>query len=187
MNPLQSSPMQDLYPNADYQPAHSSNYRKGRKTKPRMVVIHITSGRGRAQPVADMWKKPKHGSSAHFVIGQDGTIIQAVKLSDTAWHASNANAYSVGIEHCAREPGEFNRGKPNAPKDPGLPPSLTQYLASAKLVVWLCRELGVAPIRENIQGHCEVDLITSHTGCPNAIWDWDGFMKLVEQESQSSC
>jgi len=169
------------YPKARFQAADPSNYRAGRKTPVTLIVIHITSGRERAQPVADMWTNEKHhGSSAHCVIDQDGSIIQGIRFTDTAWHASNANAYSIGIEHCAREPGEFTRTthKPDA----GLPVSEAQYQSSAVMVAWICKGLGLQPTRDSIKGHCEVDVVTTHTGCPNSIWDWDHYMALVQAE-----
>ena len=163
------------YPLARWVPADESNYRKGRKDDVSAIVIHITSGHPNALPVAQMWQQVSHKSSAHFVIGQDGTVIQAIDTEDTAWHAHNANSSSVGIEHCAREPHES--GFPQG--DPGLPPSLALYQASAQLVAWLLKQYGLPCDRDHVKGHCEIDTITTHTGCPNSVWDWDSYMALV--------
>src|SRR4029077_11944770 len=126
-----------------------------------LVIVHCTDGHERAQPVAEMWSDPVIGndgkprpSSAHFVVGQQGEVFQAVRLVDTAWHAHAVNALSVGVEHCARTPGELS--KPGY-ADPGLPPSDALYAASAKLVAWLCVQLGVTPSRVCIMGHAEAD------------------------------
>jgi N-acetyl-anhydromuramyl-L-alanine amidase AmpD len=165
-------------PFAKWIPADPSNYRKGRKAHVSLVVIHITSGHAHALPVAQMWQGTGHKSSAHFVIDQDGSIIQAIDTEDTAWHASNANSYAVGIEHCAREPNE-----PAFPKgDPGLPVSDAIYASSAKLCAWLLKQYKLQPNRDHVKGHCEVDTVTSHTGCPNSIWDWDRYMVMVQAE-----
>lgn len=175
--------MKTRYPNAKWMPADPSNYRKGRKANVSLVVIHITSGREHALPVAQMWQGANHKSSAHFVIDQDGSVIQAIDTEDTAWHASNANSYAIGIEHCAREPGEFTRttGKP----DPGLPVSDAIYASSAKLTAWLLKQYGLPADRDHVKGHCEVDTVTTHTGCPNSIWDWDRYMPMVQAELSS--
>src|SRR5271168_4489565 len=128
-----------------------------------------------------MWQQPGHGSSAHFVIDQDGSILQCVNLSDSAYHAHARNIVSVGVEHCARSPGELS------PDDPGLPVSNAQYASSAKLVAWLCNLGSFAPTRENIMGHAEADLKTTHADCPTGVaggWDWDAFMLLVQDEFQ---
>ena len=146
--------MKTRYPNAKWMAADPSNYRKGRKASVSLVVIHITSGRSKALPVAQMWQKAGHKSSAHFVIDQDGSIIQAIDTEDTAWHASNANSYAVGIEHCAREPNE-----PGFPKgDPGLPVSDAIYASSAKLTAWLLKQYGLPADRDHAHRLPELDL-----------------------------
>lgn len=142
-----------------------------------LVVIHITSGHADPYGTASMWQKPDHGSSAHFVIGQSGKILQCVPLRFAAQHAHAANARSVGVEHCAREPREFG------PTDPGLPPSPELYEASAKLVAYLCKAAGLPPTRDTIKGHAEADPQTTHTGCPDsAPWIWSYYMQLVDDE-----
>lgn len=140
-----------------------------------LIVIHITSGHPDAHGTAEMWQKPFHGSSAHFVIGQDGTAIQCVALRFAAQHAHDANGRSVGIEHSAREPREFG------PADPGLRPSDALYEASARLVAYLLKAAGLPVDREHVKGHAEADPKTKHTGCPNAAgWDWPRYMARVQ-------
>jgi N-acetyl-anhydromuramyl-L-alanine amidase AmpD len=158
--------------------ADPTNYRTAARAGYARIIIHITSGRANPVPVAQMWQEPHHGTSAHFVIGQDGTVLQCVRLKDVAEHAHDANADSVGIEHCAREPKEFG------PQDPGLPVSDSQYRASAKLVAYLLIAAGLQASRMTVLGHCEADKKTTHSGCPNAIWDWDKYMGLVQEEVQ---
>lgn len=98
---------------------------------------------------------------------------------DVAWHATTPNRNSIGIEHCARSPGEFTRQiPPGTPPDPGLPVTPGQYAASAKLVAWLCQQFDFPVDRDHIKGHCEAAK-TDHDDCPNRIWDWPGYMTLV--------
>ncbi len=166
--------MIEHYPGAIWVPAHSSNYRPADRLGFSRIVIHCTDGRPHADPVAKMWQEPKHGSSAHFVIGQDGKVIQAVSLADVAYHAHGANSASCGIEHCARTPGELSK------EDPGLPPSEAQYAASAALVAWLCGAFRLKANRQTIQGHAEADPATTHTRCPDGCgWDWARYMALL--------
>lgn len=164
------------YPGAKWVPADPTNYRRAGREKPYLIVIHITDGHANAEPVAEMWQQPRHGSSAHFVVGQDGTVIQSVAIGNVAWHAHWANTDSIGIEHCARTPREWGRG------DLGLPPSDALYRASARLVAWLCRQYGIQPTRVAILGHAEADTKTTHTLCPIGNWDWATYMKLVSEE-----
>ena len=166
--------MIEHYPGASWVPAHPSNYRAGRRKPVSRVVIHCTDGRERAAPVAAMWQEAGHGSSAHFVVGQRGEVIQSVSLADVAWHAHAANGVSIGVEHCARTPGELG------PQDPGLPPTVAQYASSAALVAWLCGVYGLPPDRHTIQGHAEIDPATTHRRCPDGCgWDWSRYMGLV--------
>lgn len=150
------------YPGASWIPADPSNYRKGPRALYERIVIHCTDGHAEALPVAEMWQEPYHASSAHFVIGQDGTVIQCVGIRDTAFHAHQANGTSVGVEHCCRTPGELGK------TDPGLPPSELLLQAGAKLVAWLCHHANLNPNRLTIMGHAEADKATTHTGCPTS-------------------
>jgi hypothetical protein len=48
----------------------------------------------------DSWfHNPQAQASAHFGVGNDGTVFQWVDTSDTAWHCGNGNGYTIGIEH----------------------------------------------------------------------------------------
>lgn len=167
------------YPGALWLPAHESNYLQRDRPLANIafIVIHITDGHEKAVPVAKMWQEPGHGSSAHFVVGQSGEVVQSVAITDVAYHAHAANKFSIGIEHCARTPKELS------PLDPGLPVSRVQYAASATLVKWLCALIEQPVSRDVIRGHCEIDRKTTHKDCPNAIWDWAYYMSLLEQPS----
>ena len=166
-----------LYPKARFVPADRTNYKAEIRDSFSKIIVHITDGHGEADAVAEMWQQPNHKSSAHFVIGQDGTVIQAVALNDVAWHAHSQNGTSVGIEHCARSPHELG------PSDLGLPLSDAQYQASAELVAWLCNEVNLPVDRDHIQGHAEADPQTTHEDCPEGVcggWDWDRYMELID-------
>lgn len=162
------------YPLAIFVPAASSNYRRGRARKIRRVVIHITDGRANAWPVAQMFQehldKPR---SSHFIVGQDTTVLQSVRLADTAWHAGTANPDSIGIENCARSPKELG------PADLGLKPTLGQYQRCAELVVWCLKTYGIPCDREHVLGHAEADPKTTHKDCPTGAWDWAVFWPMV--------
>ncbi len=130
----------------------------------RQIVLHATDGHGSADRTAAYFASGAEGrnASAHFVIGQDATVIQCVKLADVAYHAHTANSSSIGIEHCARTPGEFGHD------DPGMPPTTVQLQASAKLIAWLCARLEIPCDRAHVRGHREADPDTTHTGCPTS-------------------
>jgi N-acetyl-anhydromuramyl-L-alanine amidase AmpD/V8-like Glu-specific endopeptidase len=155
------------YPQASrFVAAHSGNFRT--VSSPRTInriVIHITDGGANINGPISWFQNPQARVSAHYVVGQDGEVVQMVRHNDVAWHASSANADSIGIEHVANTR--------------GLRPTEKEYRASASLVSWLCDALGIPKDREHILGHSEADPNTKHTACPNAVWDWDSYMNLV--------
>lgn len=176
------------YPGAGrYVAAHANNFRRGRRrgTVVDRIVVHITAG---AESIEGTLRWFQDGNrvnartgrpirtSSHYVIGRDGEVVQMVRNADTAHHASNANARSIGIEHCANKPSRRNR------RD--LPPTMAQYQASAHLVAWLCAQYGLPIDRTHIVGHREADSITDHD-CPTSYWDWDTYMQCVQLAAQA--
>lgn len=152
------------YPGAQWLPAAPSAFRRGRAGKPVVkIILHVTDGHPAASGTAQMFAATGCRTSAHFVVGQAGEIIQCVALDDTAMHAHAANGYSVGIEHAARSPREWS------PTDPGLPLSERQIEASAALVQWLCDRYQLPRDRSVIQGHAEADPLTDHSDCPTGV------------------
>jgi N-acetyl-anhydromuramyl-L-alanine amidase AmpD len=155
------------YPQASrFEPADSGNYRavSGTRTINR-VVIHITDGGSKINGTIGWFKSPAAKVSSHYVVGQDGEVVQMVKHNDVAWHASSANGDSIGIEHVANTK--------------GLKPTPVQYCASAALANWLCNQFNIPLDRTHVLGHSEADPKTTHSGCPNAVWDWNYYMGMV--------
>jgi len=146
-------------------PASTSNYRVATGRTIERIVIHITDGGPRSAGTISWFRDPAAKASAHYVIGQDGEVVQMVRHADVAWHAHKANGDSIGIEHVANTR--------------GLQPTTAQYEASARLVGWLCDHYGIPIDRDHILGHSEADSKTSHSDCPNAVWDWDRYLPLV--------
>jgi N-acetyl-anhydromuramyl-L-alanine amidase AmpD len=155
------------YPQASrFVPAATSNYRKSSSARTiSRIVIHITDGGSKISGPVSWFQNPKAQVSAHYIVGQDGEVVQMVPHNDVAWHARSANADSIGIEHVANTK--------------GLMPTGAEYCASAALVNWLCTQYGIPMDRTHILGHSEADTSTTHTGCPNAVWDWNYYMSMV--------
>jgi hypothetical protein len=164
-------PQPEYPPATRFEPAAPGNFET--RKKPRTVdriVIHITDATTTGSTVS-WFQNTKARVSAHFVVGQDGEVVQMVRLADVAYHAKGANTRSIGIEHVAKAPSGSSAG---------LHPSPAQYAASAKLVRWLCDRLGIPVDRDHILGHAEI-VKTDHTGCPNSVWDWDAYLGLLSQ------
>jgi V8-like Glu-specific endopeptidase len=172
------------YPGASrFVAAHPRNFRAGRRRGAVIdrIVIHITAGGPRIDGTIHWFqdgerRDPATGrqagpSSAHYIVGRDGEIVQMVRNADTAYHASSANGRSIGIEHNANKPYRLNR------RD--LPPTMEQYQASAHLVAWLAAQYGIPLDRTHIVGHVEATPGDGHD-CPSSYWDWDAYMQCVQ-------
>ena len=83
----------------------SPNFTARKSRKIRYVIIHYT-GMRTAQASIKRLKSRKHQVSCHYLIDNNGEIVQMVKDQDIAWHAGvsywdgkrNINNNSIGIE-----------------------------------------------------------------------------------------
>lgn len=150
-------------------------------TKIDRIVIHITDAPTTSSTV-NHFSAAGAQASAHYLVGQDGEIVQFVSEADTAWHARGANRRSIGIEHVAIKSGgvDYPRRDGTMQHYDALPPTQLQYEQSALLVSHLCDKYGIPKTRANIIGHNEADTNTTHTSCPVGNWNWDYFMRIVE-------
>jgi N-acetyl-anhydromuramyl-L-alanine amidase AmpD len=171
-----STPKGDGYPLATWIPAHADRFRVMASRNIRQIVLHCTDGGAVAAAVTarnafggpryfenGVWKS----QSAHYIVGRAGEVVQTVLHKDMAFHANNASTSTIGVEHNAREP-----------QDKKL--AGAQYLASARLVLWLCGRLGLPPTRDVIVGHSEADPVTSHSTCPQRVLNWDTYMAAID-------
>ena len=84
------------WPNTKIELINPGCYRKSRrKRKINMAVTHfdVCTSASACKRVLE-----KRGISTHFIIDNDGAILQLVDTNDTAWHAGKGNKYSVGID-----------------------------------------------------------------------------------------
>ncbi|MFM0631241.1 N-acetylmuramoyl-L-alanine amidase [Paraburkholderia xenovorans] len=145
------------------------------------IVIHVTDAPSTSSTV-NTFTHPGARVSSHYLVGQDGEVIQFVQENDIAFHAHGANGDSIGIEHVAiqRAGATYKRSDGSSLHFNHLPPTDAQYCASAALVTYLCDKYGLTPDRLHILGHAEVDPSTDHKACPSgADWDWDHYIRLV--------
>ncbi|RST85970.1 N-acetylmuramoyl-L-alanine amidase [Aquibium carbonis] len=117
---------------------------------PDMIVLHYTgmaSGEG-----AESWLcNPESEVSSHYLVHEDGRIVQMVRESDRAWHAGHSswkgetdiNSRSIGIEIV--NPGHF-LGYPDFPD--------VQIEAVIALCAGVSARHGIA--RERILAHSDV-------------------------------
>ncbi len=130
-----------------------------------MLLLHYT-GMETAQAAIEIMQKPEAEVSCHYVVLEDGGIVQMVAEENRAWHAgrsmwegeSDTNSRSIGIEIV--NPGHSG----------GLPPYPEAQMAA---VVELCRDiLSRHPIRaDRVLAHSDVAPARKHDPGENFPWE----------------
>lgn len=105
----------------------SPNYTAGRTQAISKVIIHWIVGN--LASADSQFKNPASGVSAHYGV-EDGTIHQYVAENNTAWHAKQANPFSIGIEHSAA---------------PDRPASDATYDTTSTLIAQICKRYNLNP------------------------------------------
>ncbi len=85
----------------------SPNYYPGRTDNIKYIVIHHwddPAKKPQLEGVISHLRNPKVEVAAHYVVS-DKRVVQLVKEADTAWHAIQANPYTIGIEVDPNAPG----------------------------------------------------------------------------------
>ena len=78
----------------EFVPSPNKSSRRGQK--PSHIVIHAMQGSYKGS--ISWMSNRKSGVSAHYLISKSGEVTQMVRDTDKAWHANNANRWTVGIE-----------------------------------------------------------------------------------------
>ena len=147
---------------------------------PKWLILHKTAGFQTAQQVAEYFQSGSNGLevSAHYVVGQDGTVVQCVSESDGAgangvleaghdsWWFGNPNLVTYSIEHV------------DPSSDNSTPLTAAQQTASFELIHAICTRHNIpmraADANGGITGHYSIDPL-SRARCPgnypwNALW-----------------
>lgn len=138
--------------------------------KPTHVVLHGTAGGSSAQGIANYFATSTVQASAHFIIGQDGAIVQGISADDAAWGNGildhprlpfpanvNPNLYTVSVEHV------------KVATDNSNPLTDAQKAASFKLIAALCQHYNIPARPGDVSGgiiaHADLDSV-SRARCP---------------------
>lgn len=104
--------------------------------------------------------------SAHFIVGLEGEIVQAIPISEMAYATKGRNNDTIAIESCH-------------PDDTGRYEEAT-YDSMVKLTAWLCEVLELDPKTDVIRHYDEGGKV-----CPKYFVDhedaWEQFLADVEQ------
>lgn len=152
----------DLFPSPNIEP-------RMRGLRPTILVLHYT-GLPCVERSLDVLSRPDCKVSCHYVVDDDGRIIQMVPESMRAWHAgisswhaeTDINSCSIGIE--IQNPGH-NSGYPDFPPE------------QMKAVTALCQDIvarhGIAA--EHVLAHS--DVAPGRKIDPGEKFDWPGLYR----------
>jgi N-acetyl-anhydromuramyl-L-alanine amidase AmpD len=152
--------------------------------KPTHIVLHGTAGGSQAQNTANYFKTSAVQSSAHLIIGQDGTIVQGVSMDNAAWGNGillnprlpwppnvNPNLYTISIEHC----------KPSTDNSDQLTDAQKQ--SSFGLIKCICEYYGIPKKRGDVTGgiveHADFDSV-NRARCPG-LYPWDKLLEFLSE------
>jgi hypothetical protein len=83
------------YLSASYRPL-ACNWSSSSSKHNMLFIVHVMQG---SLAGTDSWfHNPAARASAHFGVGNTGTVLQWVDTDAVAWHACNANSRSIGVE-----------------------------------------------------------------------------------------
>lgn len=145
-------------------PVPASNYTVGREGESvSFIVEHWTDAR--IDSAIARFRDPASRVSAHYIVGQDGHVVQLVSEDDTAYHAGEfgANLRSIGIEHEASGI---------------MPPTDALYEASAALQADIASRYGFAlAVGQTVVPHWQI----VPTQCPGTL-DLDRIVQMATEE-----
>jgi N-acetylmuramoyl-L-alanine amidase-like protein len=160
------------YKGAIWMPCSNFFPNSGKKS---FLILHSTAGGSSAQGIANYFKGTEGGSSpvsSHYVIGQDGTVVQVVAEKDGSYAngvvnspnwTGNPNYYTISIEHC----------KPDTTN--AIPLTTAQKAASFALIKDICQRNGIgmhaADDNTGIASHADIDPI-NRARCPGT-YPWE--------------
>lgn len=148
------------------------NYTKGRIKPVQLIVLHSMESPERvntAENVAGYFAGSNAPmASAHYCVDAD-SIVQSVRLEDTAYHCKNANANGVGIEHA---------GYAKQTRNEWLDPYGKAMLElSAQLTAALCSRYNIPPRRAQFASKDNPRVVSpgicGHADVPNHGSHWD--------------
>lgn len=180
--------METFYPKA-VKRLLKSDFNLGTLGQRDRIVLHSTEGSTASGAIAT-FEQENVKASSHIVIDRDinSTVYQLMPFEYTAWHASQCNSRSVGIEHVAMnaDTADAYNKLYKTKVDSGLMRPFKellctegQYRASAELVAWLCVVLKIPCDRLHILTHNEASPKDRHVKCCTGTTNPDKIVDLA--------
>ncbi len=139
----------------------------GPREETRGIVIHVNVGT--FEGTIDWFSGGSEGVGAHIQVGAD-RVFQLVDLNEVCWHAVDANAFAIGIEHAG-----YGRTRAEW-LDAGH-----ELAYSANRAAWILHQykLGHPQYGHNIWPHSWGGINWGNHDCPGPAFPWDVWLKLA--------
>lgn len=169
-------------------PSPNKSSRRGKKVS--HIVIHAMGGSFNGS--ISWFSNPKAKVSAHYLISKSGETVKMVEDKDKAWHANNANSWTIGIE---LEDGFFTKlgnGKVALTRDCRNDPNWAtepMLKAAAEIVYTLMIKHSI-PIKEleaRVVGHDSILMrkYGNNHKDPGKYFPWSTFYSLVREHEKN--
>ena len=169
-----------------FKPCNKKNYKVGRASPIKHIVIHYTAGNGdTAKNNVDYYANNYVAASAHYFVDEYDIVYQSVRDEDTAWavgatsylHPDCRNSNSISIEMCSRN----RNGNKKPATDNGWHFKEETIKNTVALVKELMKKYNI-PLK-NVIRHYDVTGKTCPAPFVNVPDAWDDFKRrLVEVE-----
>jgi len=171
----------------------SPNRNTGRQNQtPDFIVCHITGGSFTS--AVNTILNAANQVSYHFVVSHDGTVVQAVKIEDTAWANGTTNSGDNRDNRHSTIPAvrERRRNANQFTVSIGFADSSGGELAAAQLTAGVALighirdevrriyRFNIPIARSNIIGHFEINPITK-PNCPGPRFPFDEILRRVRE------
>lgn len=155
----------------DYPFVQARHYTPGRIKSVQLIVIHSAETpetANTAENVARYFATTDTKASAHFTVDQN-SVVQSVRVEDTAWHCKNANANGIGVEHAGRAQQTAEQWLDDYGR--------AMLELSAELAAGLCKRFGIEPVRAEFLSGTSPTVVkpgfTGHVDVPGSGTHWD--------------
>ena len=149
------------------------------------IVIHRMAGT--FDGTIAWFQNPESQVSAHYLVSQDGGVVQMVRDQEAAWHAgyksgtppqvfadvANPNWVSIGIECEDRTNQDINFW------------TQKQLNTLVNLCKILVEKYNIPIDREHIVGHSDIDPV-GKPHCPGSHFPWDEFLAYLKEPEEPS-
>lgn len=131
--------------------------------KPEIIVVHISAGS--MTSMTSWFSTPNSQASAHYGIGQDGSILQYVEEDKKSWSNGRVNKPSFRLYKQGVNPNLYTISIENAGYDLKNAPEI-QLQTLCELIKDIAKRWNIPLDREHIIGHYEIDAI-NRPYCPS--------------------